>query len=390
MENMIRKLADLPATLDEKSLKEYKDSGLNTYVLTEDFADMGSPEYLNALLVCEKIGLDVFIRGYNSERYFDKCKINYNEYPCVKGFYLWDEPNFSQFEKVKELIPFMAEKYPTKHWHINLFPSYAGEGLKVEPYDPETAHRIYVEKYVDVVLNNVKNEKDISLDVYPLGRDKNGGYYLYLKWLSDLYTIAIGAKKSNCSMNACIQVYDDSGVKFPESSADIRLQCYTSLAFGADSFEFYQYGPFGQCKGMLDLDRKPNKAYYFVQEVLREIEFFEREYLKFSWVGVSVFNDNKVEASLDYIKEKTISPIGINRVETSAGLLIGNFINEDKNGYVIVNYCEPSKKIVNDIKISFAKDKSISVYSGSKVFKVKASELSFSLNAGEGIFLITE
>ena len=387
MKNKIIRLADLPATLDEKSLKEYKESGLNTYVLTEDWAEMGSPEYLEALAICERIGLDVYIRGYNSERYFDKCTIDYNDYPCVKGFYLWDEPNFVDFERVKELIPFMAEKYPTKRWHVNLFPSYAGEGMGVKPYDPETAHRIYVEKYVEVVLNNVKNEKDISLDVYPLGKDKDGGYILYKKWLSDLYTVAVCAKKSGCPMNTCIQVYGEPGVKFPESSADISLQCFTSLAFGVSSFEFYQYGPFLSYKGMLGLDRKPDKAYYFVRDVLNEITFFEKEYLNFSWVGVSVFNDNDIEPSLDYIKEKAISPIGIKDIKTTAGLLVGNFTNGDRKGHIIVNYCEPSKKIKNDVKIVFEKETDVTIFLKGEAIKKKSVEVTVSLGEGEGFFI---
>ena len=47
----------------EKQLKRYMRAGFNLVAMTEDFVKAESQAYLNCLRLCEKLGLDVYIRG---------------------------------------------------------------------------------------------------------------------------------------------------------------------------------------------------------------------------------------------------------------------------------------------------------------------------------------
>jgi len=398
MSKKIIKLADCPAKVDIESLKEYRETGINTYVLTEDHVPFNTPEYVEVIKKCKQVGLDVFIRGYSSADYFDGCAIDFNEFDNITGFYLWDEPNGEEFEEVAKLIPFMSEKYPDKLWHVNLFPSYGHPKtqLRTSGDEQHSAHENYVDAYVEKVLKKVTNKKDISLDYYPLRHyvdgDKKGQTFVCDTWLLDLYTVKSREKDSGASIfNTCIQVYRDSGtVRDIRSKADISFQVYTSLAFGAKSLEYYLYRSYEDDMGMINHDGTRSPSYYYVKDVNADLETFESIFVEYDWQGVTTYTAGEKNSSFEYLKGKTIEkPFGVEKIDATADTLVGSLVHENgSKAIVVVNYNCPEHKIKDKVNVTFEKVVTATVYqNGGKTVYENVKQLSLYLNEGDGAFV---
>ena len=89
----IKILADCHPPLDVPSLMNYKESGIDIYVLTEDFLsyDKNTKDYIKALELLNNLNIDVYVRGLGSldKNYYDKfLDMDFNRYPCIKGLYI--------------------------------------------------------------------------------------------------------------------------------------------------------------------------------------------------------------------------------------------------------------------------------------------------------------
>ena len=94
------------------------------------------------------------------------------------------------------------------------------------------------------------------------------------------------AKELNCDFNVCIQSFD-GGYRLPESSTDIKFQMYTSMAFGANMFEFFCYCSNNALKfNALLTNLQPTDLYYYVKEAIAEISAIDHIYLSFDWQGI--------------------------------------------------------------------------------------------------------
>ena len=399
-------MADLPPQPNEYNLKLYKDAGFNTYIMTEDWNKIvngDSTDYFNAVKYVGEQGLDVFIRGYdgsNCPDYFnDKFSgKNFLDYEAIKGIYLIDEPTADMFQDIKDVyVPWYNENYSEDlYWHLNLLPSYSKTyGLTGEDMATgRPVYEIYMEKYVNEILKNVKGRKDISLDHYPLRTGKEGNY-LSNMWLYDLMIGGQIAKELNCDFNVCIQSFD-GGYRLPESSTDIKFQMYTSMAFGANMFEFFCYCSNNALKfNALLTNLQPTDLYYYVKEAIAEISAIDHIYLSFDWQGTMTVNGSNNETSneaFDVIADKTLAQVdGIKSVTATEDCLIGGFKDaEGNNGYIIVNYGEPTDGKKNTVSIEFDSAAGVAAYryGMEAVYGIADNKTELTLEAGEGMFLL--
>ena len=211
-----------PLSTDVETLKIFKDSGINTFVLYPNERD-----HYDAIKRCGSAGLNLFIFGGsplssgNREFFpdaigtfpnfiarYNKDGVDLNEYSFVTGLYMIDEPGADLFCIIDEIyVKWFNEHYAEKKiWHINLLPSYAtAEQLSVGG-DGKVAYKEYVDKYADDVLSKVKGIKTIGVDHYPL-RKKDGKIFLSDDWLFDLAVIGSTAKRMGAIYSVCIQVF---------------------------------------------------------------------------------------------------------------------------------------------------------------------------------------
>ncbi len=363
-------LADVPPAPEPEALKLYLASGINTYVLTEDFVDFAKDPvaFDETLDILDSSGLSVFVRGMGYDifpHYFEKfADYNFYRHSSVKGFYLIDEPGADKFAGIaKEYVGFVREHYPDLFWHLNLLPSYAtDEQLATSAEGSRSAFEVYIDRYRTEVLSNIKGARDIGFDHYPL-YVRHGVYSVSEKWLSDLMTVGIAAKHAHARFSVCIQAFTGKpdGWNPPEgwrlpTRTGILFQLYLSLAFGASIFEIFLYRDapdFDLANGMLGVDGTPNPTYFMVQDALVEVKKLEPALMKSRWQGVYPVAGEK--ATLPEVGMLSMHPDAIRKLGTeiysSHDVILGVFTYRRKTWILAVNYTDPENCQVNRLKV---------------------------------------
>lgn len=399
----IKILADCPPPLDVPSLMNYKESGIDIYVLTEDFLsyDKNTKDYIKALELLNNLNIDVYVRGLGSldKNYYDKfLDMDFNRYPCIKGLYITDEPNADLFDNISNnYVEWRNNKYPNLFWHLNLYPSYAGAALKTVEENGKTAYENYLIQYAEKVLRNVSGAKDISFDHYPLLFKENKPV-MGKNWLLDTYFVAEMAKSLNVDFCACIQAFTDgNGWRVIENESYVRFQFNTYLAFGVNMFEIFIYREVttqaeGTFKGMTDFTGLIKTDYYgFVKDAIARVRNIEELYLQYKWVGIvcqrgrNCLHERNV--LFDAIKDKTIILPNYIRIESNEDCLVGFFENGEKNALMLVNFNDPSKNKSCRVCITLDKKRIKSV--DNKEIEGDVSSI-FDLQCGDGVFVELE
>jgi hypothetical protein len=132
----------------------------------------------------------------------------------------------------------------------------------------------------------------LSYDVYPVILNKDGtrglkenGFYGSLELFSR------EAKRANKPFWAFVLCFNHWDYPVP-TLADLRLQVYSNLAYGAQAITYYSYWSlpieFGWVKeefqGLVSRDGKKTDAYYTVQEMNREIKALSKVFLNANMV----------------------------------------------------------------------------------------------------------
>lgn len=399
--------ADLPPLITEHYLDLYKGAGFNNYILIPwasylaEYSASKEPDetqFASALRLLDDKGLMAFVRGFgtlNSLEMFSE--LNFSNYPAYKGFYIVDEPGAAEFDYLNDIVvPYWNEYYSNSgYWHLNLFPSYANNALGTVTENGKSAYENYIEMYVDKVLSKVQGDKGIGMDHYAL-RVKNYNNYISDMYLYDLMTVAQAAKKSGSTLHNCIQTSSGhTSTRIITSSAEVRWQYYTSMAFGASVFESFAYMSDSNLKFECMVGNKINDLYYYSQEVIEEIMGLENAFLSFKWDGVKTFigskNDDGYNAAFDIIKKNELNQLnGINSVLSTQDAIIGQFTDENDYAYMITNYTDPIKANLNMVTLKFDNCDKVIVYrSGRQVkYRIEGNTLELPLIGGEGVFVI--
>lgn len=417
----IRLTADLPPDQSDRAqLETYMAAGFNAIPLTEDFAninvedllreDYESSGYIQALKLCEELGLDVYIRphskfvskvgsGEREETYFEKyfSKIDFKKYPAVKGFFICDEPTYNQLTDLKNsYLPWFNENYADSglEWCVN-FLACNSSAYK----DSKTTKQTYsdcVDYYFDNVLSQVKSSNKIfTIDFYPLFSDGNNNY-IHDTYVKANYEAATAAKENDVDFGAYVQCFTGySTLRRPESVADISFQVYFNLAFGAKKLGFYGYRDYQSEKHMVTAG-EPNEVYYFVKQVNEEIKKFDHVFMSFDWEGVftSVGTGSRLKTNEAFEMVRTVKLEkldGVVEYRSKYDTVAGQLEDKDGNtGFMLVNYDEPSKARKNDVSMTFEDADGVLVYKNGepKVIGLANHEYSLTLEAGEGVFII--
>ena len=175
--------ADVPANPQvEEYLRVYKEAGFTHYNLTEDWVkftnvdnvygteDDGviNQKYLDAIALCNSLGLNVLIRNYyadsdyfvndnDGDRPYAHIQGTYSmpkrnitteltQLPAVGGYYMGDEPTWQQVLTYDKLIEWYNSYGGNTLWHMNLLQSYGAflfEDAEGNMYNYEE----YVDRY---------------------------------------------------------------------------------------------------------------------------------------------------------------------------------------------------------------------------------------------------
>ncbi len=410
-----------PRQMTEEAFKQYKDAGFNVYSFTnhdelprnsENQYYLGSKRSMEALQLCKKVGLDVYIsygdswfnRANEGDEYFDGTPFSrhdyYGEYKdIIKGVHINDEPNKEKMTYLASdtLINDFKKVYPNTKYMVNLIPETAVTSRDYDTY-PEM-----LEHYGEGIMSKFENPY-ICVDCY-----------LYSNWdlvgkniLNNYNQIANAAKKYGAETTFILQ--SSTGNEFLDtlSEADMRQQAYLAIAFGADNIQYYCYSvpadmdpQYINC--MLERDNKtPSQLYYDVKTVNSEIQKFASAVLAYNWqqsLGVSgsvdqTFRVCSIEYDLDLNPVKMEDTKHYVSANGTQDLVVSRFDSE-KHGeaYMFVNFGENNGKI-NTVDVTLKDCGAVAIYGGEGysgtpeiVTLDEDGNLKLELAYGEGVFV---
>jgi hypothetical protein len=142
-----------------------------------------------------------------------------NKHPAVYGYHIKDEPGAGEFPALAHSVAKVKELAPGKWPYINLYPGMGAD------YDN------YLEQFVKICKPTI-----LSYDNYPLGED---GKFSYGFWVNIAQMRAAALKHDLPFWNIILTAPHWNYRELTQ--ADLRLQMYGSLVYGAKGISFYKF-----------------------------------------------------------------------------------------------------------------------------------------------------
>jgi hypothetical protein len=449
--------SDLPpnqAARDQMLL--YKDCGFNTVVLTEDFfsvtpvagymdamaaykteleawdgqeetkpVEPEKPDYIEALELCEELGIDVFIRPHEKgtnktdadnpnvatdpeavvgkPNYFEKYLYNldFRDYHAVKGFMVADEPTYGQ---VTDLQNRYLDWFNTNYGGENfeLFVNHNGPGSNAwkDKYSQTKTYDEFISYYNDGFLSKLnQSTKVLSMDTYVLHNDGTNNY-VSSSFLASNLGMRRYADKFGVDYGGYIQCFTGySTLRELTSYDDFSFQVCTYMAFGAKRLSFYGYRTWAasdRTEIHLVDGGVPNAKWYMTKDVIAMIKKLDGVLYNFEWDGIytnlgtgSFFDTNE---AFEAIKSDDLDTLrGVKSFQSKYDTIAGQFKDKDGNdGFMLVNYEEPSIKRDNKVTMTFENADGVLYYRNGEPMVEGLANKTFTidLKPGEGVFII--
>ncbi len=417
-----------PHDITEEAFQLYKDAGFNVCSFTnhdeiprntDTQYFIGSNRTLEALEICKKIGIDVYIAygaswfniaNEGEEYFYNRPFTTHDQYAkykdIIKGVHINDEPNKETMTKLSDdaLIEDFKKAFPNTKYMINLIPETAVTSRNYENYTEMLEH------YGNDIMSKFENPY-ICVDCY-----------LYSKWdmvgkniLNNYNQIANTAKKYNAETSFILQ--SSTGNEFWDevTEADMRQQAYLALAFGADNLQYYCYSVpttyntdgtvesylYNNC--MLNQDKTPSQLYYDVKTVNTEIQSFASAILAYDWqqsIGISGSVDQTFRVcSIEY--DLDLNPVTLEdtkhyvSAKSTQDLVVSRFESEEHGeAYMLVNFAENNGK-ANSVNATFKDCGAVAIYGGEEyngtpeiITLDENGNFAVDLAYGEGIFVV--
>ena len=410
-----------PADLSDEQWQTFKESGINTLIMDSGVdgkrgAQFGSASQEEYIKKCHKYGINAI--GYTNGNINTNVKDYKNEefYPTIKGIDYTDEPPISEFEEIATAIPDFSAKYPGGKFFVCMLSSGAdAKHLGTADY------REYANGWYDTVLSQLPEgmPRVFATDIYPMHDDKKYGYnYVEETWLRSLaYLGEVKLAHPEIVLHMAMQsmsfgFLENTSPRRLPSEADCVFQAYVNMAFGFTEFSWFTYSSpeldereFGEEHvSMLDRSNGKTSAYYGVKKANELIYDLDEVMMSLTWHGVypitvksstdSEKTDERAIRYLKLIKGVILDESDFNVVKSvsaNGNVLCSQFTDEkDNEGFMIVNYGDPSYEKTVKVEAEFIDCDKIIVYRDGKatVESVGNGKWSEDIPAGKGVFII--
>lgn len=410
-----------PADLSDEQWQTFKESGINTLIMDSGVdgkrgAQFGSASQEEYIKKCHKYGINAI--GYTNGNINTNVKDYKNEefYPTIKGIDYTDEPPISEFEEIATAIPDFSAKYPGGKFFVCMLSSGAdAKHLGTADY------REYANGWYDTVLSQLPEgmPRVFATDIYPMHDDKKYGYnYVEETWLRSLaYLGEVKLAHPEIVLHMAMQsmsfgFLENTSPRRLPSEADCIFQAYVNMAFGFTEFSWFTYSSpeldereFGEEHvSMLDRSNGKTSAYYGVKKANELIYDLDEVMMSLTWHGVYPINvksstdsektDERAIRYLKSIKGVILDESDFNVVKSvsaNGNVLCSQFTDEkDNEGFMLVNYGDPSYEKTVKVEAEFIDCDKIIVYRGGKatVENVGNGKWSEDIPAGKGVFII--
>ena len=314
----------------------------------------------------------------------------YMAYDSFAGLKITDEPSFDRiasysigkqrFDKV-----FGEDKI----FYINLLPVIAG------PLAVTANYQDYIREYVEKIGTHY-----VSYDYYPLKTNAKEENYVLEHFLYNMEQVKAAAPdKKIWTFLQSIKYSPDN--RTLTSVADATFQVYSFLAYGGEGIQWFTYwsprprvGSENFGEGCIGRNGEKTEIYDYVKTANLELRSLEDIYFNFDWKGVMTTIGSEGEGGWDYnfaSLRNTIENHERISIEAQRATLTGVFKDKKgRDGFMIVNFTEPSAKLKNKVELTLKNtSRAIVVKKGVQdVVDVNNGKLSFTMDEGEGYFVI--
>lgn len=257
----------------------------------------------------------------------------YNKHPAVFGYHLKDEPDGGQFAELAKSTELVRKLAPGKWPYINLTPG-MGDG--------------YVKDHVQPFVDQCK-PPILSYDNYAIGENVEFSYgYWANMW--DIRSVAV---KNNIPFHTILLTAAHFNYRVP-SAADLRLQIFGALAYGARGLGYYKFcseplsvldaPDLGNFRGPLDEFGEKTRVWEDLRNVNRQVLNLAPTLLKLR--SDDVYHVGEIPERNHGITDTSL----VTGLDAGTAFIIGDFTHEDDGSrwVMIVNknlkestFCRP-------------------------------------------------
>jgi hypothetical protein len=236
-------------------------------------------------------------------------------HPALFGYHIEDEPETSEFEMLSQIVNGILKVDDTHPCYINLYPNWAWGDIDSYRYK------------LNAFLTKVP-QRFLSFDHYPI-REIYGVSSLREEWYKNLEDIRYVAKAKKVPFWAfalSLSVGDEAEKCPIPTTAELRLQQFSNLAYGAQGFQYWTFhGIYRSSKSQI---------YDRVLQVNKELQALSKIFL-----GAEVTDVWHTGAELPYgTKALEKMPDGIKSLVTGdKGAVVSRVIKGSNTYIAIVN-----------------------------------------------------
>jgi len=376
-----------------------KESGINTVFVNRKKT---KEQMLDILTWADELDLNIFVDVQDHEDFFlDEDIIKHRSFI---GHHIYDEPVKDDFPKIQSFVDKFNDKFnDDKIFYVNLCCDQWDSCKKKLGFN---SYYEFVEEHIKNTLLKLKGRKILSVDSYPLMHDYNDLHEcLDNRHLEILELFQMMANKYNLETHLYIQTMAYGKFHRKPEMNDMRFQFFVGFAYGFKQFtHFCYYTPGGISSNEFDIKKdyamvykndELSDIYYFVKEANAEAQIFYKVIKNFKWVrtsfidGTISFNEYKGK---EYLRDGYGKISGLSRVVSTFESIIGEFDNDNKKAYIVVNYTDPFQNKENDIEINFENNVDLEIHIINKTMNISClnEPLKIHLKPGEGAIILVK
>ena len=200
-------------------------------------------------------------------------------YPGCGGFIVWDEPIRPEMKTAGKAVAWLKQTFPDVLVYSNAYPYGAipgkyygavwiGPNTHKAPPVPFT-YEDYLDDFAAIIRPDV-----LMIATYPYAEPPEGvaAEYLHHEYYKVLASARHAALKAGLPYWVFVQSYSSKGDTRRPSESDLRMQIYSSLAFGFTGIAYFVYDH-GFDAGLLkgDEEQEPTPLYYHAKKLNGEV-----------------------------------------------------------------------------------------------------------------------
>ena len=317
--------------------QEMVDCGFTYSLMAEPFfADYSSVD--KALACAESSGVKVFLGCNPLKTEPEKVAQRYRNHAALGGYYVRDEPSAEVFPELKAIMDRIKTVDNQNPCYVNLLPNWAPVSMF-----GTTSYKEYVDRYVEELPISF-----LSFDNYPIS-----GFQIRPNWYNNLELISRKGRETGLPFWAFALVSSHWGY-YPATLAQLRLQMYSNLAYGAQGLLYFPYWApnWDHTDTCIDPDGNRGEMYGRVKKLNEEIHklsgvFIDSRVVKIGHTTGKTSvqkptNTRPMGNAADTVPNGTSpyipqSPVKWIQTTGRTGAIVSHLVKQDRHFLVIVN-----------------------------------------------------